>query len=83
MRNFGKIYGVMAALMALASGLGPLLAGAIYDFSGGYTPFLILGTIGCLIGGLLMITLPAYPGWKDDDPLAVDDRSVNGTLRSA
>jgi predicted MFS family arabinose efflux permease len=83
MRNFGKIYGVMAALMALASGVGPLLAGAIYDFSGGYGPFLILGTIGCLIGGLLMITLPAYPSWKDDDPLAVDERSVNGTFRSA
>lgn len=82
MRNFGKIYGVMAALMALASGVGPLLAGAIYDFSGGYGPFLILGTVGCLLGGLLMITLPAYPSWKDSDRLAVDDRPLDGTLRS-
>lgn len=66
MRNFGKIYGVMAALMALASGVGPLLAGSIYDFSGGYGPFLVLGTVGCVLGGLLMITLPAYPSWKED-----------------
>lgn len=61
MKNFGKIYGVMAALMALAAGLGPTLAGAIYDYFGSYGPFLMIGVIGCLLGGALMISLPAYP----------------------
>lgn len=64
MQNFGKIYGVMAALMALASGVGPLLAGYIYDISGGYSPFLLIGALGCAVGGLLMISLPVYPAWK-------------------
>lgn len=63
MRNFGAIYGVMAALTALASGLGPLLAGAIYDGFGGYVPFLWIGTVGCVIGGALLVTLPGYPRW--------------------
>lgn len=63
MKNFGAIYGFMSALMALASGVGPLLAGYAYDSSGGYGPFLILGAIGCLIGGLLVITLPKAPSW--------------------
>ena len=40
MRNFGKIYGVMAALMAAASGVGPLMGGMIYDYYGNYSPFL-------------------------------------------
>ena len=63
MRNFGKIYGVMAALMAAAAGIGPLLAGRIYDTSGGYGPFLLTGAAGCVLGGLIMISLPGYPSW--------------------
>ena len=65
MRNFGKIYGVMAALMALAAGVGPTLAGAIYDNFGGYGPFLIVGAVGCVFGGIVMISLPSYPVWQD------------------
>lgn len=64
MRNFGKIYGVMAALMALAAGLGPTLAGVIYDQFGGYGPFLVVGAAGCIMGGVLMISLPPYPQWS-------------------
>jgi predicted MFS family arabinose efflux permease len=67
MRNFGKIYGVMAALMALAAGIGPMIAGLIYDNFGGYGPFLFLGTLGCLVGGILMVTLPSYPEWENGD----------------
>lgn len=63
MRNFGKIYGVMASLMALAAGVGPMLAGIIYDAWGGYGPFLAVGVVGCVLGGVLMITLPACPKW--------------------
>lgn len=70
MRNFGKIYGVMSALMALAAGLGPAIAGITYDQFGGYTYFLIAGALGCLLGGLLMVTLPPYPNWDRIGPSA-------------
>ncbi len=63
MKSFGVVYGVMAALMALASGMGPLLAGRVYDVFGGYQPFLVAGAIGCTLGGLLIVSLPAYPKW--------------------
>lgn len=66
MRNFGKIYGVMAALMALAAGLGPTFGGVIYDHFGGYGPFLMAGAVGCVFGGILMISLPAYPAWESE-----------------
>lgn len=64
MKNFGAIYGFMSSLMALASGLGPLLAGHVYDVSGNYDPFLIAGVIGCTLGGLLIFSLPAYPEFE-------------------
>lgn len=67
MKHFGVIYGVMGALMALASGLGPMAAGIVYDKLGGYGPFLLAGGIGCALSGLLMISLPAYPSWKNRD----------------
>lgn len=66
MKNFGSIYGVMASLMALAAGLGPLFAGLSYDFSGDYRWFLIAGTVGCALGGLIMISMPKYPVWQSE-----------------
>ena len=61
MRNFGKIYGTMTSVVALSSGLGPMAAGAVYDVTGGYGAFLIVGVIGCLVSGLLVLTLPKAP----------------------
>ncbi len=64
MKNFGAIYGVMSSLMALAAGMGPMLAGLVYDYSGDYRWFLIAGTIGCAVGGLLIFSMPRYPDWE-------------------
>lgn len=64
MKNFGTIYGVMGGLIALAGGVGPMLAGLIYGLGGNYGPFLAMGTIGCLLCGLLIVTLPRYPDWE-------------------
>lgn len=66
MKNFGAIYGFMSSLMALAAGVGPVLAGYIYDSSGGYGLFLVIGAIGCAVGGLLIVSLPPYPKWKTE-----------------
>jgi predicted MFS family arabinose efflux permease len=72
MKSFGAVYGTMAALMAAASGVGPLLAGAIYDTYGGYEPFLLAGAVGCALGGFVIMTLPRYPEWerKENKPEA-------------
>ncbi|WP_404480479.1 MFS transporter [Novosphingobium sp. BL-52-GroH] len=61
MRNFGMIYGAMSALVALASGLGPWIAGKVYDVAGNYEPFLWAGAIACALGGALLLALPPMP----------------------
>lgn len=67
MRNFGVIFGFMNSVMAFGSGAGPVFAGLVYDTSGGYGPFLIVGAVGSVFCGLLLFTLPAYPIF--DDPI--------------
>jgi predicted MFS family arabinose efflux permease len=64
LRNFGAIFGFMGSLVALGSALGPLIAGMVYDATGGYTPFLVVGALGCLFAGFLILTLPRYPEWS-------------------
>lgn len=63
-RHFGAIYGAMATAVAAGSGLGPVFAGLVYDRIGGYEPFLVAGTVGSIIAGLLIFSLPPYPVWQ-------------------
>ena len=63
MRNFGKIYGAISSLVAVGSGIGPVMAGWIYDTTGSYEPFLMGGAVALVFSALLMLSLPRYPDW--------------------
>ena len=63
MRNFGTIYGTLASLITLGSGLGPVVAGAIYDATGTYDAFLIFGVAGTVFSSWLIFRLDDYPDW--------------------
>jgi predicted MFS family arabinose efflux permease len=64
LRNYGSIFGFMVSMIAVGAAVGPIVAGRAYDLTGGYTPFLLLGAIGCFIGGGLIISLPRRPRWE-------------------
>lgn len=64
MRNFGKIFGTMASMIALGSGLGPVLAGVLYDIAGDYSLLMMVGIPGALVCGLLLWGLGPYPDWE-------------------
>ena len=64
MRNYGTLVGVMNAAMASGLIVGPVYAGLVFDMTGGYGLFLITGTVGSIICGLLLFSLPAYPDWS-------------------
>lgn len=60
-RNFGKVHGIMSGCMGLGGGLGPLLAGVLYDFNGGYGLFLAAGALIALLNVALVCRLGPYP----------------------
>ncbi len=66
LRNLGAVFGAMYSVVSLGSGLGPMVAGIVFDRTGTYTQFLVAGTIGCLFCGLLVLTLPRYPDWEGE-----------------
>jgi predicted MFS family arabinose efflux permease len=72
MKNFGLIFGTMASLIAAGSGLGPLVAGVIFDVYGGYDPYLWFGIVGTLVSAWLIFGLGDYPAWhrREAEPLA-------------
>jgi len=68
MRNYGTLVGVMNGAMASGLIVGPVYAGLVFDMTGGYGLFLITGTVGSIICGLLLFSLPAYPDWSEGTP---------------
>jgi predicted MFS family arabinose efflux permease len=61
LRHMGVILGMLTSIVATATAIGPILAGAIYDFSGSYAPFLLAGAVAAIVAGVLIFTLPRYP----------------------
>jgi predicted MFS family arabinose efflux permease len=68
LRNFGAIFGAMASLIAAGSGLGPVLAGWVFDEYGSYDPFLIFGIAASIFASGLIVSLGAYPVWDKPKP---------------
>jgi predicted MFS family arabinose efflux permease len=61
LRHYGAIFGFMGSLIAIGGALGPYLAGKLYDLTGNYDMFVVVGMIGCAIAALLIMTLPRIP----------------------
>ncbi len=59
--HFGKIFGVLASIMGAVAGVTPLLAGAIFDYTGNYDLLLISGIPVSIISALLVASLGPYP----------------------
>ena len=63
LRNFGKIYGVMSSIVALCSASGGMLGGLVYDLTGSYETFILLGIPAVCMSGLLLFGLGPVPDW--------------------
>lgn len=83
LRNYGALFGYVASALQIGVGVGPLLAGAVYDGTGGYTAFLIAVIPLCVIASLMLLTLGRYPDHVrrvEDAPLGAGPA---GTTRAA
>lgn len=67
MRSYGTLFGAVAGLVSFGSGIGPTIAGFIFDHHGHYDPALYAATPLLLLSALLMATLPrlARPSLQD------------------
>jgi predicted MFS family arabinose efflux permease len=61
MLNFGLIYGTIVGMLALTSGIGPVLANHAYDVTGSYLPLLWSIIPLSLLAGVLFAVLGSYP----------------------
>lgn len=64
LRNYGTLFGTLAGLLALGGGMGPLLAGTIYDHFGSYEPLLWALIPASALSALLTATLGRYPDFS-------------------
>ncbi len=67
-RHFGKIFGIISSLLGFAGGIGPLIAGLIYDGSGSYAALMYAAIPMALVAGLLVCRLGPYPVFAPVQP---------------
>jgi predicted MFS family arabinose efflux permease len=80
MRNYGKIFGVMASLMALAGGLGPLLASLLRDHFGNYTALVTASVVGTIFSAVLIFRLGPYPDFPVSPTTGPGQRLPSGKV---
>jgi MFS family permease len=61
MRSFGTIFGFISWSLTIASGLGPVLAGRIYDKTGNYQLLLMAGIPLSIVASLMLAWVGDYP----------------------
>jgi MFS family permease len=83
LRSFATIYGAIASAFMIGSALGPFLLGLGFDASGSYASSLAWCTVGMLVTGGLLLSLPRFPVWataEDKEIVAVPAAVAIGTL---
>lgn len=74
LRHNGKIFGMMAGLLGLGGGIGPLIAGLIFDATDSYTTLLAAGLPLSFLAGAAVLTLGPYPVFEpsteEETPIA-------------
>ena len=61
MRAFGTIFGFISWSLTIAAGIGPILAGRIYDKTGDYRLLLMAGIPVSIVASLVMLWVGDYP----------------------
>lgn len=65
LRSYGVLFGIVYSLIALGSGIGPLLAGLIYDWNGNYLYMMWISLPVIVLCSLRILTLGAFPDFED------------------
>lgn len=61
LKAFGFLFGIVGSALLLGIGVGPVLAGHVYDVTGSYDLFMLGAIPACLVAAVLLATLGRYP----------------------
>lgn len=64
LRSLGTLRGISTTTGAIATAIGPFIAGVVFAQTGGYTPFLLAGIPMLLLSGALLQSLGPYPRFE-------------------
>jgi MFS family permease len=57
MKSYGTIFGALMSALSVGVALGPLTAGAFFDYFGGYSQFLLLTSAAMVLSALALLTI--------------------------
>ena len=64
--HYAKIYAILYAALALASGISPMLFATIFDVTGSYSIGFVFGACFFAAGALMVLALGKYPASATD-----------------
>lgn len=67
MKNYGLLFGCVAGMMSLASGMGPLFLSTIYDMTDSYKAGIITLIPVFIIVSILIFTMGKYPNFDSEE----------------
>ncbi len=74
LRAYGAIFGVIASVMSLGVGVGPMVGGFIFDMTKSYDLFLLAGVPIAIFNAILILSLGRYPDFAGDgEPCVTPD----------
>jgi predicted MFS family arabinose efflux permease len=68
LQHNGKIFGALVGMLGLGGGIGPLIAGILFDLTDSYYHLLMAGLPLALIAGAALLTLGPYPVFEPVQP---------------
>ncbi len=71
MRSFGSIFGVLSSLLGVVFGIGPVIAGWLFDKTGSYELILTIAVPTSIVAGLSISFLGPHPEYE---PIVVSEK---------
>lgn len=61
LKNYGTLFGTLVGFLVIGNGMGPTIAGWVFDVAGSYQPFILFAIPSFLVCSFLIGTMGDYP----------------------
>lgn len=74
LRNYGKVFSVMAGIIAATGSVGSMVGGLAYDYAGSYDLLIEVCIPASVVSALLIFRMGPYPDWGAAPPVRVAEQ---------